>query len=54
MSRLMCKASLDIEGSYEQRRQMFQSLGTAWAGMIIHHDRDPVYAGYAWIRQVAS
>jgi len=35
-------------------KRMFRSLGIGWAGMIMHHDRDPVYTGYGWISQVAS
>jgi putative transposase len=40
--------------AWEGAKQMFQSLGIAWAGMIMHHDRDPVYTSYTWISQIAS
>jgi len=40
--------------AWEGAKQMFKSLGITWAGMIMHHDRDPVYTGYAWISQIAS
>lgn len=40
--------------AWERAKRMFRSLGIGWAGMIMHHDRDPVYTGYGWISQVAS
>jgi putative transposase len=40
--------------AWEGAKRMFRSLGIGWEGMIMHHDRDPVYTGYAWISQVAS
>lgn len=40
--------------AWEGAKRMFRSLGIAWAGMIIHHDRDPVYTGYRWTSQLLS
>lgn len=40
--------------AWEGAKRMFRSLGIGWEGMIMHHDRDPVYTGYGWISQVAS
>ncbi len=40
--------------AWEGAKRMFRSLSIGWAGMIMHHDRDPVYTGYGWISQVAS
>jgi putative transposase len=40
--------------AWEGAKQVLRSLGVGWAGMIMHHDRDPVYTGYAWVSQVAS
>lgn len=26
--------------------------GRSWRGIIVHHDQDPVYTSYAWVRQL--
>jgi hypothetical protein len=33
--------------AWEGAKQMLDSLGVPWAGMIIHHDWDPIYTSYA-------
>ena len=38
--------------AWEQARATFQKLDIAHAGMIMHHDRDPVFTGYAWTAQL--
>jgi len=38
--------------AWEQARATFQKLDVAHAGMIMHHDRDPVFTGYAWTAQL--
>jgi transposase InsO family protein len=38
--------------AWEQAQATFQKLGIAHAGMIMHHDRDPVFTGYAWTAQL--
>jgi putative transposase len=34
--------------AWDRARAMFQELDIDCAGMIMHHDQDPVYTGYAW------
>ena len=38
--------------AWEQAKATFQKLDIAHAGMIMHHDRDPVFTGYAWTAQL--
>jgi transposase InsO family protein len=38
--------------AWEQAKATFQKLDIAHVGMIIHHDRDPVFTGYAWTAQL--
>ena len=38
--------------AWERAKKTFQCLGIAYAGMIMHHDRDPVYTGYRWTSQL--
>jgi len=38
--------------AWERAKKTFQCLGIACAGMIMHHDRDPVYTGYRWTSQL--
>lgn len=38
--------------AWERAKETFQMLGISLAGMIMHHDRDPVYTGYGWTSQL--
>jgi transposase InsO family protein len=38
--------------AWERCKETFQILGISHAGMVMHHDRDPVYTGYEWISQL--
>jgi transposase InsO family protein len=38
--------------AWEQAKATFQKLDIALAGMIMHHDRDSVFTGYAWTAQL--
>ncbi len=38
--------------AWEKAQATFQKLDIAHAGMIMHHDRDPVFTGYAWTAQL--
>lgn len=38
--------------AWEQAKATFQKLDIAHAGLIMHHDRDPVFTGYAWTAQL--
>jgi putative transposase len=38
--------------AWERSKETFQMLGISHAGMIMHHDRDPVYTGYGWTSQL--
>jgi transposase InsO family protein len=38
--------------AWERAKRTFQELGISCAGMIMHHDRDPVYTGYGWTSQL--
>jgi transposase InsO family protein len=38
--------------AWEQAKATLQKLDIAHAGMIMHHDRDPVFTGYAWTAQL--
>lgn len=38
--------------AWEKAKAMLQRYDLAWAGMIIHHDQDPVYTSYAWTGQL--
>jgi putative transposase len=38
--------------AWERAKKTFQELGISCAGMIMHHDRDPVYTGYEWTSQL--
>lgn len=40
--------------AWERAKKTLQGLGIPWAGMIMHHDRDPVYTGYKWTSQLLS
>jgi putative transposase len=34
--------------AWDKAKATFRRLGIAHAGMIMHHDRDPVFTGYGW------
>lgn len=34
--------------AWEKAKAMFEKLDISYAGIIVHHDQDPVYTGYAW------
>jgi putative transposase len=38
--------------AWEQAKATFQKLDIAHARMIMHHDRNPVFTGYAWTAQL--
>jgi putative transposase len=38
--------------AWERAKQTFQELNVSYAGMVMHHDRDPVYTGYGWTAQL--
>jgi putative transposase len=38
--------------AWERAKRTFQGLNVSCAGMIMHHDRDPVYTGYGWTSQL--
>lgn len=38
--------------AWERAKRAFQMLSISHAGMIMHHDRDPVYTGYGWTAQL--
>jgi putative transposase len=38
--------------AWEQAERTLQELDISCAGMIMHHDRDPVYTGYGWTSQL--
>ncbi len=38
--------------AWERARRTFRMLRFSYAGMIMHHDRDPVYTGYGWTSQL--
>lgn len=38
--------------AWGRAKRTFHDLGIPYAGMIMHHDRDPVYTGYRWTSQL--
>jgi hypothetical protein len=38
--------------AWDHAKETFQRLGISPGGMIIHHDRDPVFTGYGWTGQL--
>jgi transposase InsO family protein len=38
--------------AWEKAKATLQELDIACTGMIMHHDRDPVFTGYAWTAQL--
>lgn len=47
------RANTDLAlAAWSQTKQSFQAFGLDWVGLIVHHDQDPVYTGYAWTGQL--
>ena len=40
--------------AWRRAKETFHRLGITYPGMIMHHDRDPVYTGYRWTSQLLS
>ena len=38
--------------AWERAKETFQRMDIPYPGMIMHHDRDPVYTGYEWTSQL--
>jgi len=38
--------------AWERAKRTIQKLNVSCAGMVMHHDRDPVYTGYGWTSQL--
>ena len=38
--------------AWNRAKETFQELKISFAGMVMHHDRDPVYTGYGWTSQL--
>jgi putative transposase len=38
--------------AWERAKDTLRQLGVCYAGMILHHDQDPVFTGYEWAAQV--
>ncbi len=38
--------------AWKKARQTMRKMDIDWAGMVMHHDQDPVYTGYAWTEQL--
>jgi len=38
--------------AWERAKETFQCMALPYPGMIMHHDRDPVYTGYEWTSQL--
>lgn len=38
--------------AWEQAKATLTALDVPYAGMIMHHDRDPVFTGYGWTAQI--
>jgi transposase InsO family protein len=38
--------------AWEMAKSTFQELTIPYAGLIMHHDQDPVYTGYGWASQL--
>ena len=34
--------------AWERAKQTLATCAGSWQGMIVHHDQDPVFVGYAW------
>lgn len=43
------RANTDLAlAAWERAKETFRRLAIPYRGMILHHDRDPVYTGYGW------
>ncbi len=38
--------------AWKRAKETFHELNISFAGMVMHHDRDPVYTGYGWTAQL--
>lgn len=38
--------------AWDRAKATLQEVAISYAGMIIHHDQDPVYTGYDWTGQL--
>jgi putative transposase len=38
--------------AWKRAKETFHELNISFAGMVMHHDRDPVYTGYGWTSQL--
>jgi putative transposase len=38
--------------AWKEAKKTFQQYGIPYPGMIVHHDRDPVFTGYGWTGQL--
>ena len=38
--------------AWKKAQQTMREMDIDWAGMVMHHDQDPVYTGYAWTEQL--
>jgi putative transposase len=38
--------------AWQRARHTMRDLSIDWSGMVMHHDQDPVYTGYAWTQQL--
>lgn len=38
--------------AWERAIETFEEYDISYQGMIVHHDRDPVFTGYTWLRQL--
>lgn len=38
--------------AWQKAQDTMRELAIDWAGMVMHHDQDPVYTGYAWTEQL--
>lgn len=41
-------------GAWKQAKKTFQQHSIPYSGMIVHHDRDPVFTGYGWTGQLLA
>lgn len=47
------RANTDLAlAAWERAKGTFRRLGILYQGMIVHHDRDPVFTGYRWTAQL--
>jgi putative transposase len=58
-SKLICGWAVGESGNtpvalraWGRAKNTLRCLGVSYSGMIVHHDRDPVYTGYRWTSQL--